>query len=322
MSNALRAEVRRLLARRLTVVALLGVLAVIGLFQLQVNAMVKPPSAEDIAMAQSSYDEYLQDWEANHEEWEAECLDSGGTGEECAEPRPQASDWGLAATPYDQAVPTAVSFGVYLGGLVIFVVAASFIGAEVSTGSLANWLTFVPNRGRVYASKLVVAGVFALLVGLLVGAVTVGVSALITLAHGQSLTGLEEVAGMAARGSLVVFVFGVLGFCIGMLTGSTGATMGVLLGGIFVIFVHSVLQFASAWAQRLSPWTPNLNLTAILENGTTYLAPSGSEPVPDDSGQTGVEATLSLSHGLGYWAVLLAILIVITWVVFRRRDVT
>ena len=47
-----------------------------------------------------------------------------------------------------------MSFAVYLGGMALFVVMASFIGAEVTTGSLANWLTFVPHRATVLASKL------------------------------------------------------------------------------------------------------------------------------------------------------------------------
>ena len=47
----------------------------------------------------AAYEEYLRDWEANHEQWETECVTSGGTAQECAIPRPDPSDWGLAATP-------------------------------------------------------------------------------------------------------------------------------------------------------------------------------------------------------------------------------
>ena len=35
-----------------------------------------------------------------------------------------------------------------------------------------------------------------------------------------------------------------------------------------------------------------------------------------------LERTISLTHGLVYWAVLLAAVIVVTAVVFRRRDVS
>jgi hypothetical protein len=35
-----------------------------------------------------------------------------------------------------------------------------------------------------------------------------------------------------------------------------------------------------------------------------------------------VEKTIGVAHGLGYWAVLLTALIAVTWLVFRRRDIT
>lgn len=319
MRQVLRAEIRRLFTRRLTLLALLGLLALVALFQLQVNAMVTPPSPEAVAAAQAEYQEYLEDWEANHEEWEAECVADGGSAQECATERPDPEGWGLAATPYDEAAGMAVTFGAYLGGMVIFVVTASFIGAEVTTGSLANWLTFVPDRRRVYAGKLLVAAGFSLLVGLAVGALTVAVSALLTLAHGQPLTGLPDIVAMAARGALVVGIFGVLGFCVALLTGSTGATIGVLLGAIFVLYVRIVLAYASRWAQLPAPMSPDVNLQAVLNKGTTYATSAGSGT---GEGYPSVEKTLSVWHGLGYWAVVLALLIAVTWHVFRRRDVT
>ena len=59
MIPALRAETRRLLSRRLTLVALLALLGLIALFQLQVNAQVTPPSASEVAQAQQDYDRYV-----------------------------------------------------------------------------------------------------------------------------------------------------------------------------------------------------------------------------------------------------------------------
>ena len=322
MIHALRAETRRLLSRRVTLVALLALLGLIALFQLEVNAQVTPPSASDILQSQQEYDEYVRDWEAHHQEWEAECVSSGGTPQECAMPRPEPSDWGLAPASFRDVVPGAVSFAVYLGGMALFVVMASFIGAEVTTGSLANWLTFVPHRATVLASKLIVVAAASVLIGVLVGLITVASSVAVTALHGQPLTGLDQVVAMAARGVVVVAIFGVLGFCIGLLTGSTGATVGALLGGIFLVFVRSVLVYTSSWAQRLSPWSPEVNLSAILGGGTTYVVNTSPGAGGDGSASDVVEKTVSLAHGLGYWAVLLAALIVATWLLFRRRDVS
>ena len=320
MINVLRAEIRRLFSRRLTLLALLGLLALVGLFQLQVNQLVTPPSPEDIAAAQREYGDYLEDWEAHHEEWEAECVAEGQSAEECETSRPEPSEYGLSATPFDNAATIAVEVGVYLGGMVVFIAMASFIGAEVGTGSLANWLTFVPNRRRVFVSKLLVVAGFSLLVGLAIGTLTVAAAALLTSAHGQPLTGLPEVTAAALRGSLVVMIFGVLGFCLALLTGSTGATIAMLLGGVFVLYVRIILTFGSRWAQRLSRWSPEVNLQAVLDNGATYTVDAGSGPAGED--YRTIEKTISLMHGLGYWTVVLALAITVTWLVFRRRDVT
>ena len=76
MINALRAESRRLLSSsRSPLMSLLGLLVLIAAYQLQVSSQVAPPSAAEVASVQRDYDEYVQDWEANHEEWEAECRD-------------------------------------------------------------------------------------------------------------------------------------------------------------------------------------------------------------------------------------------------------
>ena len=323
MINALRAEARRLLGRRITVVALLALLAMIGLYQLQVSSQVSPPSATDIAQMQADYDEYLKDWEAHHEEWEAECAESGATAEECVEPRPELSDWGLAPVPFAEAASFAIGFGVYLGGMVLFIAMASFIGAETTSGSLANWLTFVPNRSIVVISKLVVAAVFSVVVGAAVAFGTVGLAAMVTTLHGQPLTGLDAALAMAARGTLVIAILGIAGFGVGMLTGSTGAAIGALVGGMFVSYLMSAFAYASRWAAYLPPWNPSVNLQAILERGTTYVISGGpGSPMDSESDVGYVERTLSLAHGLGYWAVVLVALLVITWAVFRRRDVT
>ena len=55
------------------------------------------------------------------------------------------ADYALTVTPLvRRRRPAAVTTSAYLAMLARFLVGASFIGAEYSTGSLANWLTFVP----------------------------------------------------------------------------------------------------------------------------------------------------------------------------------
>lgn len=321
MINALRAEARRLFSRRMTVIMLLGLLALVGLYQLQVSSQVTPPSAAEVAQLQREYEEYLKDWEANHTQWEADCQESGGTAEDCAQPRPDPAEWGIEPMTFAAAVGPAISFAVYLGGMALFVAMASFIGAEATTGSLANWLTFVPNRTTVLVSKLAVVTGFSVLVGAAVGFLTLALSMLVTSLHGQPLTDLAATTAMAARGTVVVTAFGIGGFLVGMLTGSTGASIGVLLGAVFATYLQAVLAFVSRWAEYLSPWSPGVNLQAILNGGTTYQVSTGPAAPLESDGVAGAERTVSLLQGLGYWTLLLAALTAVTWLVFRRRDV-
>lgn len=319
MRNALRAEASRLLSRRITLVALLVLFGMVALFQLEVNSAISPPSAAELAQNRADYQEYQRDWEANHEKWEADCLDSGEgeTPDDCAAAPPDPADWGLAPESFLDVVPTAVSFAVYLSGLVLFVTMASFIGAEATTGALANWLTFIPDRRIVLVSKLVVATVFSLLAGGAATGLTVAVSSVLALVHGQPLTGLDQVVALAGRGVVVVMIFGIVGFCVGLLTGSTGASIGVLLAALFLTYLRMILSLTVRWAEHLAPWSPEVNLAAILNGGTSYEI--GTGPTADSGSYA--ERSLSLAHGLGYWAVLLAAVIAVTWLVFRRRDV-
>lgn len=319
MRHALRAECQRLLSRRITLVALLALFGMVALFQLEVNASITPPSEATLAQNRADFQEYQRDWEANHETWEDECVDSGSAPDECVVPPPDPADWELTAKTFLDVVPDAVGFAVYLAGLVLFVAMASFIGAEATTGALANWLTFIPDRRIVLTSKLVVATVFSLLVGAAATGLSVAAASVLASVHGQPLTGLDQVVALAGRGIVVVMILGVLGFCVGLLTGSTGASVGVLLAGLFLLYLRMVLSLTARWAEHLAPWSPEVNLAAILNGGTTYPVAAGPGADPEASGFA--ERSLSLGHGLGYWAVLLAALLAVTWLVFRRRDV-
>ena len=57
-----------------------------------------------------------------------------------------------------EVMPNILLGGSYLLAFVAFLLGPSFVGAEFSSGSIGNWLTFEPRRLRVYGSKLIAAG--------------------------------------------------------------------------------------------------------------------------------------------------------------------
>lgn len=321
MIRLIGVELRRLLLRRLTLVAAVVLLAAVGLFQLAVNSAVAPPSPATITENQRYLEQAQRDWDTNHEKWEQECVEEGLPASDCAMPRPDAQGFGLAATPFADIAQVGMQLATFVTMLAAYLVAASAIGAEYTSGSLANWLSFVPSRGKVYASKLVamvlVAGVgSALVVGLMFA-----LTALITSLYGGGLEGGGDVVATGARGLVLAVLAAVFGFAFGLLTRHTGAALGLVLGYLVLSVVVGIATIAVPVLGFLPPWLPEYNLAAFLEYGTTYSR-AFEETTASGVEYRSVEERISFAHSAGYWAVLAAGAVAVSTVVFRRRDIT
>jgi ABC-2 type transport system permease protein len=119
----------------------------------------------------------------------------------------------------------------------------------------------------------------------------------------------------------VAVALAAVGFCVGLISRHTAAAIGALLGYLFIWFVRVGLLGELSFAQRLTPWSPEANLQAIVENGHKYAIPIHRVTEEGEIVDT-VERTISLAHGIVYWAVLLVVVVVGSLLVFRRRDVT
>lgn len=315
MIRLFAAEASRLVSRRFTLVALLLVLLGVGAFQLVVNGELQPASPAEQAASQAQFDEQHRYWEAN----EASCATQGDQPD-CRYPEPQLADYSLSQ-PFDDIVKELLLVPIYLVAMAALMVAGSFIGAEYTSGSIGNWLSFVPRRGPVYLSKLGTVVGFGVLVSALASGLALGVAVLLAGSYDLPRTGLGDELALVGRGTLAAVALAVVGFCIGLLGRHTAAAIGALLGYLFIWFVRNAVLVNTEWAQRLTPWTPEANLSAVVRNGYAYIIPTsvvGPEGVTVDY----LERNLSLTHGLVYWAVLLGVVVVVTAVVFRRRDIT
>lgn len=320
MMRLIGAEVNRLRSRRITLVGLLAIFLALAAFQLIVNAQLTPPSAEAVAANQAAFEESKKEWAANHEMWEKECTDSGMSPSQCAIPAPTEQDYGLTPAPFNTVVNDSLTVSTYLVALALFMLAGSFIGAEFSSGSLANWLSFIPQRWRVFTSKIVTITAFGLLVCALAGALTIATAAVLVSIHGGDITDVGKLVNKALRGLAIGGILTVLGFCIGLITRHTAGAIGVLLGYLFVWFVRAAVLGGLGWAARLTPWTPEGNLAAVLNNGYTYFVPV-EELTPEGVNYNQIERVVSATHGVVYWSVVLVVVVTLALVIFRRRDV-
>ena len=320
MIRLVRAEVDRLLSRRFTKIALVVVLLVIAAFQVTAYFEMQPPTQSELADAQRFYTEQHRDWVLNHERYEQECVDGGATPAECAYPEPKLSDFVFVQSFEDVALG-AVQISIYLVAMTALMIGGSFIGAEFSSGSIANWLSFIPRREQVYASKLITIAAFSALLSAVATAVTI--ATVVGLAWWQDVpvVGVERLIATGARGVLIAVALAVLGFCIGLLGRHTAAAIGTLLGYLFVWFVRNGILGDTGWAARLTPWTPEGNISAIVSKKHLYYVPTQrvtAEGVAIDH----VERSVTLLHGLTYWGILLAVIIIGTALIFRHRDVS
>jgi ABC-2 type transport system permease protein len=314
------AEITRLLSRRLTGIAMIVILLGVAGFQLVVNDALSPQSGRERAAAERSYQQAHQDWAAGREQYEKECRDSGASADECVIPEPTLAEFTGDSTPFKETASTALKLSTLFVALVTFTIAASFIGAEYSTGSIINWLTFVPRRSHVFWSKLLAVAGFAVLLGTLAATLVLGASLLLARLHGSPVEAVPELAGIGLRGVLPVVVLAVLGFCVGLLTRHTAGAIGILLAAVVFCVVRIGALSSQAWAQRITPLTPEGNIAALVDRGYTYVVPV--EKVTHDGVTVElVEGAVSLTHGLVYWSIILTVVIMASLLIFRRRDV-
>lgn len=309
------AELSRLLGRRFTVIALILVLAAIGAFQLAVGSSLRPPTAAEQAAGQVQLAEARRYWAEN----EKDCTDANNPPD-CRYPEPQAADYAFNSS-FEEVVTGSLQVSIYLVALTALMIAGSFIGAEYSSGSIANWLSFIPRRGRVFASKLVTVLGFSAVVSALATGLALAAALVLAAAYGVPTGGLSPHLALLGRGVLAAVALATLGFCIALVGRHTAAAIGALLGYLFVWFVRNTALAETAWAQRLVPWTPEANLAAVISNGYVYSVPVRTVG-PDGMSFDYLERSVSLNHGLVFWGVLLAVVVVGTAVVFRRRDVS
>ncbi len=320
MTRLLLAELNRLRSRRFAVIAMIVVILLLGAFQLVSNAQLKPPSQAQLAQSEQFYNEQLKDWEDHHQEQDQQCIDQGGSAEECAWTKPNRADFVPQPSSFADTAMIAVTVTVFLIALVFFFIAASFIGAEYTSGSLANWLTFIPERWKVFTSKLVAVAVTAAVVTAVALACMLAATVALASGYDSKIDDTAKLLATSGRGVLLGVLFAILGFCLALATRHTAAAIGVVLGYVFLTFVRGALGMAD-WVQKLNPWVPENNLLAILYQGYsyTYYVEKPSEQGID---YQGIEKHISLLHGSLYWAIIAAVAVVVAALIFRRRDVT
>ena len=143
-----------------------------------------------------------------------------------------------------------------------------------------------------------------------------GAAVILAGVHDVPLEQIAKLTSLAARGLIPAVALAAVGFCVGLQARHTAAAIGVLLGYLFLWFVRNALLYELPWAQRLTPLTPEGNLSAVVGNGSTY------EVVVDPADLRNDGAPRQACPRDGFWVAVVGVLVVVTGLVFRRRDIT
>jgi ABC-2 type transport system permease protein len=332
-------ELRRLRKRRfvryMTLVGLL-ILAAVAVGTFATNHKIGPAQ---VAAAQRTADqEYRRNVEqSNIARQECERAKAAATASDgrfppdCADitPAPRGafeSQWFLPATfDFRKEFGATLTTLAAILALIAFVVGASFVGAEWSTGGMMNLLLWRPRRLRVLLTKLaaLLSGVFGVTLVAAAGWTAAfwatgsyrGSTAKMTAGAWQSfaLTGL--------RGLTLIAVAGVVGFALASLGRHTALALGGALGavvvgqfGLGIVLAMAQVKFLEAWLlpTYLLAWMQKS--VTLQDNASCGFSYSG-ECQPKTMEITWTDSSILLAVG-----VLLSMGAAM-WVM-RRRDIT
>ncbi|GIF65048.1 hypothetical protein Ais01nite_30830 [Asanoa ishikariensis] len=248
-----KAEVRRLFKRRVTRIFLAITLVGLAIFPIAFTISSHANSPESRATAQAQADQAYQQAQLEFERTTAECEAAKARGETGLDDRygPNCgADWGPRPEYYpaeqfmpyefnfqDEFAPSLAVLSAILA-LAAFVIGASFVGAEWSTGGMMNLLLWRPRRVPVLFTKL------GVLVGSMLG-LTAVLGALWTAAFwsigrydgnlGKLTAGVWQSLGLTGlRGVTMVLLAATVGFCLASIGRHTAMALGVGIGAVVV----------------------------------------------------------------------------------------
>ncbi|MGO4598852.1 ABC transporter permease subunit [Terrabacter sp. 2RAF25] len=235
---------------------------------------------------------------------------------------PTLEQFGLVPPVADVITAGIATSAAYLVAFLAFVLGASAIGAEFTTGSMGNWLTFQPRRTRVALTKLAavalggaaLAVVFALLTNLGARMIAVVNRPGEELVLPEPATATDSVPQLLLRVGAVAVLAGICGAALALVLRYTAGVVGVLLAyavGVELIAAQAFLQ------GRLKPWTVGTNVEAFLGKGTTYFAERCEGSTCSFASQS-----LSYTHSWIFLLVVGLALTVVGVLTFHRRDVS
>jgi ABC-2 type transport system permease protein len=190
---------------------------------------------------------------------------------------------------------------VFLGQLVIGVLAVLVISTEYTTGAIRSSLLAVPRRLPVLAAKIVITAALVFVVAEIACFCSFFVGSAILHAHVQvSLTDHNVVRSVIGAG-LYLTLIGLFALAIGALIRHTAGAIAITLGSFFLLPILGGL-LPGSWGAHINAYLPEQAGTVITQPNP----PSGN--------------LLSAWEGIGVLCIWVAVLLAVGAFLLKKRD--
>jgi ABC-2 type transport system permease protein len=321
----LRVELSRLVSRRAVVLIILGAALLTALVAGSTIWETRPVSATDLAQARAQVQEVLSqpDFQRDLQTCRDSPEDFFGPGADESDcevnlvPRPE-NYLNRSALDLDEQQRGAGVAVVVLVAALMIIVGTTFAGADWATGSMSNQLLFEPRRLRVWGAKAVTVFVTCGVVAAVLLAGFWVALALVAQARdiGTATTVRDQIGWTALRGVVLAACGGLGGYALTMLLRHTVGTLALL----FAYAAGGEALLTLVPLDGSSRFSPTYNVFAWLRDGVRVYDQSvacrpGQGPSCDQ------RLSIGLLDGATYLGVLLVVTLVVSALVFRRRDV-
>jgi len=309
--NLVRAELSRLLARRFVQLMLLLLVACFCLTILVVLGKSKRPTEDMWIDAREQAVSVQRAWQLEYDACRNNPARPVATCESLKPGPVQPENYLYSVFTFSREIRELVYFLTAFLAFFGFLVAASFIGSELHSGSVVNLLLWRPNRTAVLGAKLGVVLGFVAAISFAYTAIYV--STFYILAAATGWVGRVDEPGfwvdlvlVCLRGITLALTLSAVGFAIATIGRHTAAALGSLIG------------FVVVWELGARLIVETLNIDNNTGRDQWFLT---SHVIAWMSGRQGYSLTTFADSAMTF-AVIVACLTALAFVSFRRRDIT
>ncbi|MEU9314297.1 ABC transporter permease [Streptomyces sp. NPDC048295] len=199
--------------------------------------------------------------------------------------------------------PTLISFsGMVLGQLAMVVFGVLVVGTEYSSGMIRTSLAAVPQRGSFMFSKVAVAGLLALVVGIATSFVSFFLGQALLGEHRTSI-GAENVLRAVVGGGIYMGLIGIFSMGVATMLRSSMLSLGILMP--FFFLVSQILSVVPG-AKKVARYFPDQAGSKIMQ-----VVPDAMHSTPAPYGPWG---------GLGILVAWVAAALIGGYLVLKKRD--